>query len=593
MFVNLKKAQNIIDALIFLLLMIFAGCLSVSYGMERVWDTRNYHIYNPWALLNGRIGYDVMPAGIQSYFNPFLDIPYYLAIKYFNNFPTIITFLMGFSYALFLFIIYKIAFLVFRNYYPKILSVICVFLASGNTMNLRGIGWLSHDMFLGDLVLLSLYLILKSMEKYSLRDLFWSGFVLGLCVGLKYTTVIFSVPIGIVLLLFCKKYTKPLKSMEVFILGGFIGFIISGGIWMYVLYNVFGNPFFPYFNWLFLSDYINVENIYMADFGSQIIRIVKKDYWGLILKWNFDKRFEIMFVVFLINFALWPFVNKVKFEEYFKINENYVDFALLVCFFSYILWIKIFATPRYYAPMLGLTGIVAILVLFKALYVLKTVFSFLCKPKEKGKKILKIGGYILFFCCICYLTFLLWPNYVLKQEKKLIRVSIGEKLLDIEDLKIPDNSVVLLSEGCGIIVPFQNSKARYIKINPVWFSRDGINLYSAEKIEKIKAEIKAKADNIYFISDIDLSGADKVNVGDIEKEIHSYKEVGKISVLQSYLYELFKLGVDGKNRKCHKMKTNLVNEKQNFEASYWFCKVELLQTNSDSGGEGAITNEKN
>ena len=103
----------------------------------------------------------------------------------------------------------------------------------------------------------------------------------------------------------------------------------------------------------------------------------------------------------------------------------------------------------------------------------------------------------------------------------------------------------------------------------------------------MKKLISEKSDNIYFISDIDLSGADKADVFGIEKSIRLYKDVRKISVLQSYLYELLKLGIDGKNRQCHKIKTNLFDPKSGFEEPYWFCKVELFQQ------EGAINNGKN
>lgn len=562
--------------------MIFAGCLSVSYGIERMYDSRNYHIYNPWAFLTGRLGegYDVMPAGIQSYFNPFLDIPYYLAIKYFNEYPAIITFLMGFSYAFFLFMIYKISRLVFKNYHPKILSIFCVFIALGGFEILRTLGWLSHDIFLGSLALLSLYLLLKSMEKYSRVNLCLSGFILGLCVGLKYTTVIFALPLGITLLMFCKTYKEPLISLICFSCGGIIGFLLTGGVWMYELYTLFGNPFFPYFNWLFQSPEINLENVYTVDFGRQFSNT--GNFLGPFLVE--DNRNILLYVMFLFNFMLYPVVNKREFKKMFAIDLNYIDFMLIFCCLAYILWVYAFKTPRYYAPLLGLSAIIALVLFLEFLYLGFKIIGCLCGISDKKRKIVEVSALLCFLVCLIIYC---WPTYNLKSEKKLIRVPVAEKLLDIEDLKIPDNSVVLLGEGCGIIVPFQNPQARYIKLNPVWFSREGNNLFSAVKVEQMKKLISEKSDNIYFISDIDLSGADKADVFGIEKSIRLYKDVRKISVLQSYLYELLKLGIDGKNRQCHKIKTNLFDPKSGFEAPYWFCKVELFQQ------EGAINNGKN
>src|SRR6185437_15832348 len=39
----------------------------------------NYHYYNAWAFLNGRIGEDIFPAGGQTFLNPILDLPFYWA----------------------------------------------------------------------------------------------------------------------------------------------------------------------------------------------------------------------------------------------------------------------------------------------------------------------------------------------------------------------------------------------------------------------------------------------------------------------------------------------------------------------------------
>ena len=56
-----------------------AGAIvSVLLGQDANWDLRNYHLYNPFALLNSRTGIDLMPAGLQSTFNPLLDVPYYV-----------------------------------------------------------------------------------------------------------------------------------------------------------------------------------------------------------------------------------------------------------------------------------------------------------------------------------------------------------------------------------------------------------------------------------------------------------------------------------------------------------------------------------
>ena len=40
--------------------------MSVMLGQDANWDLRNYHLYNPYALLHGRLGVDLLPAGMTS-----------------------------------------------------------------------------------------------------------------------------------------------------------------------------------------------------------------------------------------------------------------------------------------------------------------------------------------------------------------------------------------------------------------------------------------------------------------------------------------------------------------------------------------------
>src|SRR5471030_2297476 len=49
----------------------------VVLGKDTSWDFRNYHWYAPYALLNHRMGIDVAVAHQASYYNPYLDIPFY------------------------------------------------------------------------------------------------------------------------------------------------------------------------------------------------------------------------------------------------------------------------------------------------------------------------------------------------------------------------------------------------------------------------------------------------------------------------------------------------------------------------------------
>src|ERR1043166_9782657 len=57
---------------------LFWGAYVLWLGKDTSWDFRNYHWYIPYAFLNGRSGLDVSVAHQATYYNPFLDIPFYL-----------------------------------------------------------------------------------------------------------------------------------------------------------------------------------------------------------------------------------------------------------------------------------------------------------------------------------------------------------------------------------------------------------------------------------------------------------------------------------------------------------------------------------
>src|SRR6201985_2255504 len=50
----------------------------ILLGKDTSWDFRNYHWYIPYAYLNHRMGFDIAVAHQATFYNPTLDIPFYL-----------------------------------------------------------------------------------------------------------------------------------------------------------------------------------------------------------------------------------------------------------------------------------------------------------------------------------------------------------------------------------------------------------------------------------------------------------------------------------------------------------------------------------
>ena len=58
------------------------GGLSLWLGQDVNWDLLNYHYYDGYAFLHGRLDRDIAPAGIQTYQPPLLHVFHYLGLAH-------------------------------------------------------------------------------------------------------------------------------------------------------------------------------------------------------------------------------------------------------------------------------------------------------------------------------------------------------------------------------------------------------------------------------------------------------------------------------------------------------------------------------
>jgi hypothetical protein len=72
---------------------VICGAWSVIRGQDVNFDQRNYHLYDVWALLHGRIDVDLAPAGIQTFIPHYHNVPFFLLM--FRPPPKLTGFVMG------------------------------------------------------------------------------------------------------------------------------------------------------------------------------------------------------------------------------------------------------------------------------------------------------------------------------------------------------------------------------------------------------------------------------------------------------------------------------------------------------------------
>jgi len=214
------------------------------------WDLQNYHLYNPFAFLTNRLSRDFMAADIQSYLNPLLDVPFYLAwTTWFHDRPRFATFLAGLPYGLAIFLCLRIAQRILPG--PGRLRIVEVLAATvigvTGSVTISEIGTTFNDIPIAVLILGALLVELRCMDNRSWPRLV-SGFVVGLAAGLKLTAVVFAPGMALAIMLTRRRVGQALLDGAAFSLGWLVGLFVGGGWWAWRVYQQFGNPIFPMFN---------------------------------------------------------------------------------------------------------------------------------------------------------------------------------------------------------------------------------------------------------------------------------------------------------------------------------------------------------
>jgi hypothetical protein len=229
------------------------GLISLHRGQDSNFDLLNYHYYNPSAWLYGRIGRDLAAAGLQSYFNPLLDVPYYVLSQAWP--APLLGFLLGAFQGLSGVLVYLIA----RRVFPEStrshvwLAIAGVLTADfyteiGNTMGDNN----TAPFVLAGVLSTVLAYTRKTPGQARLPWLLLGGVCVGAAVGLKLTNAPYAVALGAaVLMTWPRSWLARVGAAAVVAIGSAAGFLALGAYWLWRMWSQFGNPLFPQFGRMF------------------------------------------------------------------------------------------------------------------------------------------------------------------------------------------------------------------------------------------------------------------------------------------------------------------------------------------------------
>jgi hypothetical protein len=221
-------------------------------GQDANWDLRNYHLYTPSALLDGRFEDDIAAAQLQTWHNPTLDFPFAWMVR--ADLPG---WLVALWLALPAFVAVLFALRLLDLLWPEGRSATRTAMAGltgvAGAAVMPSIGTTFNDAFVAAGVVAALWWIVDSEGRRSAWATWGpAGLLAGLCAGLKLTGALYC--IGLIgAALTCGSMRRiPIRVLALGV-GGVAGALLTMGPWALHLWHEHGNPLFPYFNEWFNS----------------------------------------------------------------------------------------------------------------------------------------------------------------------------------------------------------------------------------------------------------------------------------------------------------------------------------------------------
>ncbi len=308
--------------------------------------------------------------------------------------------------------------------------------------------------------------------------------LLGLATGLKLTTALYSISLIVAISFLTTTIKEKLRNLLSLILSMAVGFSLTMGYWIILMWTNFANPLFPFFNKIFQSPYIE------TDFNLQDTRFLPRDIWQwlfypfyfaqeqtLVAELKFkEPRFAIAYVLILalLGFIFYRYATKkLTFPVNKLIYTSVLRFLLPFYITAYCIWIVKFSIYRYLIVLELITPILIILI----------VAYFY--PKRKPVFLVSLGIFVLILATVKPLDWWRIPwsdNYFSIDRQALVQYQ--------------DDVIVLWGgEPVGYVVPYFPSNTRFLRIT------GNFGLSPHTKMSKIAEEIidKTPESSLYLL----------------------------------------------------------------------------------------------
>jgi hypothetical protein len=454
--------QRLRQLIVLGLCLAFGAALSVGFGQDALWDTKNYHLYNAWAFLHHRYAQDIAPAGMQSYFNPLADLPYFaLAQGPLHAWPRTLAAVQGLWFGALAYLIVGIARQSARlQERPFGWADICAALIGATgTMAVSQVGSTTNEISLAVLVLLGVHVLMRALplrdNAIGLKPVLLAGFCCGLAAGFKPTAMVYPPALALALLVTLDIRTRRAwQATAIFTAGAAAAFLVAYGPWGLHLYRETGNPTFPLFNQLFHSSLTAASDGTDGRFRPQTLTqwLFYPFFWikkqrDIVTEAAFaDPRYALaMLALLAIGAARW-------FRRSPGTQPQDRGRCLLAIFISvsYVLWLATFSILRYAISIEALTGTL----------MLSAAWSW----RSTGSRRISLHPAAWSLLLLAILATTTYPNWW--------RSTYAQHVFQVETGTVEPNSLVILAgTPDAYLAPMfpQNETVAFVGLN--WFVR--------------------------------------------------------------------------------------------------------------------------
>jgi len=439
-----------------------AGTASLMLGQDANWDLQNYHYYNPWAWLNGRIySYDIVAAQLQTYHNPLPDIPFYLMVKAGWR-PTRIAFALAVPAGIAAYFLLKLLPLLFRDLPVRDrrwATGIAFAVGITSAMAIGVLGTTMNEWPGTALTIAALWVIVRALATgphapIPRRALVIAGVLCGFAAGAKLTFGIFAVGLCVAILL-RGPWRRAFGEAFIFGIAVLVGTAVTAGPWMWALWTHFGNPVFPYANEWIKSPWWGQYEVQSRRYGPHTLGewlvfpftlAAPPEFYVAEVKYV-DARLSVVYGFALMAGAAWlaqrVFARtRLDREPRATVPGSAVTWRLLAVFWvvSFVIWTQQFSIHRYIVPLGVLSG--ALLV---------ALMRYLLRPRIVTAATVAVAAALI----------------ASTSPPDWWRIDFGRRWFDVEMPWVAPNALILLTSDAPMahVLPFFPADARHFGLN--------------------------------------------------------------------------------------------------------------------------------